>query len=319
MRKKTTLFTNNVVTSRNIWYIFRNRGRKMDNGEQDFRIDIDKVLRDKLGSKAKFVPGFVVKWLKDIVHQDFINNYIARDGKGLIGMDFLDGCLNYLQNEIRVQTNIDGVLSEGLDALPSNEGGRWFTIVSNHPLGGQDGLALGSIVCHKWDSKMVYLVNDLLMNFKGLVPLCVPINKTGKQARNFPQMVEAAFRSERNVVMFPAGLCSRKGDDGTIRDLPWKKTFITKSIETHRDVIPVHFSGHNSDRFYNIARFCKKCHLKVNLAMLYLGDEMYKNAGKTFTVTFGQPIPWQTFTDHSKTPAEWAAWVQNKVYELNKE
>jgi len=118
--------------------------------------------------------------------------------------------------------------------------------------------------------------------------------------------------------MFPAGLCSRKGEDGIIRDIEWKKTFITKSVQYQRDVIPVHFSGHNSDRFYNIARWCKRLHIKFNIAMLYLADEMYKNQGKTFTVTFGKPIPWQTF-DKSKSPTEWAQWVKEKVYQLNKD
>jgi putative hemolysin len=217
-----------------------------------------------------------------------------------------------------VQTNTNGVIQNGLDAIPSNEGGRYYTIVCNHPLGGLDGLTLGSIVCHKFDSQMVYLVNDLLMNLKGLAPLCVPINKTGRNGRNFPQMVEAAFQAQKNVVMFPAGLCSRKGEDGSIRDLEWKKTFITKSVQYQRDVIPVHFSGQNSDRFYNIARWCKRLHLKFNIAMLYLADEMYKNQGKTFTVTFGEPIPWETF-DKSKTPHEWAQWVKEKVYQLHQE
>lgn len=282
--------------------------------EQRNQIDIDRILHDKLGAKAKFVPGFVTSWLKKILHQDENNNFLNGRCRGKMGKDFLDECVDYLQMNITLQTNIDGVITSGLDALPGNEGGRYFTIVSNHPLGGEDGVALGSIVCGKWDSKMVYLVNDVLMNLEGLAPLCVPINKTGGQARSFPKMVEAAFQSEKNVVMFPAGLCSRKHDDGTIRDLQWKKTFITKSVEYQRDIIPVHFSGQNSDRFYNIARFCKK-HKLPNLAMLFLVDEMYKNVGKDFTVTFGKPIPWQTF-DKSKSPAEWAQWVQDIVYKL---
>lgn len=283
--------------------------------EQDFKIDIDKILRDKLGNKVRFIPRFVVSWLKKTLHQDEVNRFLNGDAKGKMGKDFLDECVRYLQMNITLQTNIDGVITPGLDALPGNEGGRYYTIVSNHPLGGEDGVALGSIVCGKWDSKMVYLVNDILMNLKGLAPLCVPINKTGSQGRNFPKMVEAAFQSDKNVVMFPAGLCSRRQDDGSIRDLQWKKTFISKSVEYQRDVIPVHFSGQNSDRFYNIARFCKKHKLKVNLAMLFLVDEMYKNVGKDFTVTFGKPIPWQTF-DKSKSPAEWAQWVQDIVYTL---
>lgn len=283
--------------------------------EGEFQIDVEKMLKDKLGSKAKFVPRFLINWLKRILHVDELNEFLLTDGSNKVGMEWLDACVKFLDSTLVVQTNINGEIKPGLDALPSNEGGRYFTIVSNHPLGGEDGVALGSIICHKYDSQMVYLVNDLLMSLDGLAPLCVPINKTGKNSRNFPAMVEAAFTSPKNVVMFPAGLCSRKGDDGQIRDLEWKKTFVAKSIQYQRDVIPVHFSGRNSDRFYTIARWCKRLNLKVNIAMIYLVDEMMKNRGKTFTVTFGEPIPWQTF-DKSKTHSEWAQWVKEKVYTL---
>jgi len=276
------------------------------NSEQ-FKIDVDAIIRGKAGKKAKYIPPFLISWLKKILHQDEVNQFLTGRAAGKYGVDFLDECVDYLEMDLDVK---------GLDQLPTNEGGRYFTIVSNHPLGGEDGVALGKLVCHKWDSQMLYLVNDILMNLQGLAPLCIPINKTGSQSRNFPQMVETAFRSPKNIVMFPAGLCSRKQDDGTIRDLPWKKTFITKSIETQRDVIPVHFSGHNSDRFYNIARWCKKLNLKTNLAMIFLVDEMYKNVGKHFTVTFGQPIPWQTFTDKTKNHTQWAQWVKEQAYKL---
>ena len=90
----------------------------MESEEQDFRVDIDKILRDKLGNKSKFVPGFLVHWLKNILHQDFLNYYLAGAGKGLEGKEWLDGCLDYLGNRIKVQTDIDGVITEGLDALP---------------------------------------------------------------------------------------------------------------------------------------------------------------------------------------------------------
>ena len=186
--------------------------------------------------------------------------------------------------------------------------------MSNHPLGGVDGVALGSIIGRKYDSRFRYLVNDLLMNLPGLAPLCIPINKTGSQSRNFPAMVEKGFQSDNHMLMFPAGLCSRK-QNGQIRDLPWKKTFLTKSIEYQRDIVPIHFSGQNSDFFYRLANFSDKYIKKVNVAMLFLVDEMYKNVHKTFKVSFGKPIPWQTF-DKSKTPMEWVNYVYDKVYEL---
>jgi putative hemolysin len=202
----------------------------------------------------------------------------------------------------------------GLENLPPKDDGKLYVFVSNHPLGGADGVALGSIIGKHYDGKFRYLVNDLLLNLPGLRPVSIGINKTGKQSRDFPRFVEAGFQSNNHILMFPAGLCSRK-IKGQIHDLSWKKTFISKSVEYHRDVVPIHFSGRNSDKFYRIANVCKALHLKFNVAMLFLVDEMYKNVHKDFRVAFGKPIPWQTF-DKSKTPVEWAQYVQGQVYKL---
>jgi len=155
---------------------------------------------------------------------------------------------------------------------------------------------------------------NLLLNLPGLKPVSIGINKTGKQSRDFPRMVEAGFKSDNHILMFPAGLNSRK-INGKIHDLEWKKTFIAKSVEYQRDVVPIFFGGRNSDRFYRIARFSDKYVKKVNIAMLFLVDEMYRNVGKTFRVVIGKPIPWQTF-DKSRTSMEWAQYVEDMVYEL---
>ena len=151
------------------------------------------------------------------------------------------------------------------------------------------------------------------MNLPGLAPVCIPINKTGNQSRNFPAMVEAGFQSDNHMLMFPAGLCSRK-KDGVIRDIPWTKTFISKSVQYQRDVVPIHFGGQNSNFFYRLANFSDKC-LPFNLAMLFLVDEMYKNVHKTFRIAIGKPIPWQTF-DKKRKPVEWAQFVKDQVYTL---
>ena len=89
---------------------------------------------------------------------------------------------------------------------------------------------------------------------------------------------------------------------------------MSKSIQYHRDVVPIYFSGHNSSRFYRIARWQKRLGIKVNIAMLFLVDEMYRNCHKPFRVVIGKPIPWQTF-DKSRKPKEWAVWVEDKVYQ----
>lgn len=267
-------------------------------------IDINEILKGKMGKKAKYVPYPVVAWLKKIAHQDEVNKFLW-DSRELTGTPWLEECVRYLDMTLEF---------EGEENLPPKDDGKLYTFVSNHPLGGIDGVALGSIIGRKYDSRFRYLVNDLLMNLPGLAPLCIPINKTGNQSRNFPAMVEAGFQSDNHMLMFPAGLCSRK-QNGQIRDLPWKKTFLTKSIEYQRDIVPIHFDGQNSDFFYRLANFSDKYIKKVNVAMLFLVDEMYKNVHKTFKVSFGKPIPWQTF-DKSKTPMEWVNFVYDKVYEL---
>ena len=267
-------------------------------------IDINEILKGKMGKKAKYVPYPVVAWLKKIAHQDEVNRFLW-DSRELTGTPWLEECVRYLDMTLEF---------EGEENLPPKDDGKLYTFVSNHPLGGVDGVALGSIIGKKYDSRFRYLVNDLLMNLPGLAPLCIPINKTGSQSRNFPAMVEKGFQSDNHMLMFPAGLCSRK-QNGKIRDLPWKKTFLTKSIEYQRDIVPIHFSGQNSDFFYRLANFSDKYIKKVNVAMLFLVDEMYKNVHKTFKVSFGKPIPWQTF-DKSKTPMEWVNYVYDKVYEL---
>ena len=269
-----------------------------------FLIDIDKVLREKAPDKAKYIPRFVVSYLKRIVHQDELNTFLTQIGDKQ-GVDFAKGALDFLNDKIVVK---------GEENLPKD--GRLYTFVSNHPMGGQDGLALGAVIGEHYQGKIKFLVNDLLMNLHGLAPFFIPINKTGKQAKDFPRKVEAGFASkEDQLIMFPAGICSRK-QKGVIKDLPWKKTFVSKSVEYQRDVVPIYFDGRNSNFFYNLANVCKWLGIKFNIAMLYLADEMFRNKNKTFTVTIGKPIPWQTF-DNTKTPNEWAQFVKEIVYKLN--
>ncbi|MDR0962256.1 MAG: glycerol acyltransferase [Mediterranea sp.] len=269
-----------------------------------FLIDVEKILREKAPKQSKYIPSFVVSYLKRIVHQEELNPFL-RDSQHKVGVDFLKASLDFLDTKLIIKGE-ENLPKEGL-----------YTFVSNHPLGGQDGLALGYVLGTFYNGKVKYMVNDLLMHLHGLAPLCIPINKVGRQPKDFPRMVDAGFGSDNQMIVFPADLCSRR-KNGVIRDVAWKKTFIIKSVQFQRDVVPIHFEGQNSNFFYNLANICKRLGIKFNIAMLYLADEMMKNRHKTFTITIGKPIPWQTF-DKSKTPVEWAACVRETVYNLDKQ
>ena len=263
-------------------------------------LDIEKVIVSRAGKKAKYIPKFLIRWFEKFMHLEFINGYLK---EGYVGVEFCENCLKYLGVELEVI---------GMENLP--EDGRRYTFVSNHPLGAIDGVTLGALIGRKYDGKVKYLLNDLLMNLKGMAPLGIPVNKIGGQARNLPRLIDEAFRSENHMLVFPAGLCSRK-IDGKIQDIPWGKAFISKSRQTGRDIIPIHFEGENSERFYKVADWQKKLGIKFNFAMLMLPDEMYKSAGRKYRITFGKPISISSF-DKSKTDSEWAQEVRNAVYSL---
>ncbi len=261
-------------------------------------IDIEKIIQAKMGDKKK-LPKWLIKFIKKIIHQDYINGYLK---EGYVGVPFCENCLKYLNVKIEI---------DGLENLPDE--GK-YTFVSNHPLGGIDGVALGAIIGKKYNGNIKFLLNDFLMSLGGMAPLGIPINKVGGQARNLPKLISDTFNSDNQMIVFPAGLCSRK-IKGKVQDLPWTKTFITKSIQTRRDIIPIHFIGENSKRFYRVANLCKMLKLKFNLAMVLLPDELYKGQGKTFKVIIGKPVPYTTF-DKSKSMLEWAQIIREQVYSL---
>jgi putative hemolysin len=268
-------------------------------------IDVNALLKSKMGNKANKIPKFIVNWLQRIIHQDEVNS-ILWDNKNLSGIEWVDSILNTLKMNVEVK---------GIENLPPANNEKRYTFCSNHPLGGPDGLLIAQLLGHQYNDNIRLLVNDLLLNLPGLAPLCVPVNTVAhKSDRGTSEAINKAFNDGYNMFFFPAGLCSRK-IDGKIQDLPWTKTFLVKSIQYKRDIVPMHISGRNSDRFYRIASLCKMIHSPVNVAMLYLADELFRNTNKTFTITIGKPIPWQTF-DKSKTPLQWAEYVRNKVYEL---
>lgn len=267
-----------------------------------FRIDIERVLRDKAPKHYNKIPRFFVNWLKRTLHQEDINGILERN-EGLEGVDFMRALVD---KEFRLTLH-----ARGEERVPPT--GR-FVFASNHPLGGLDGICLSALLGEKYAGKIKYLVNDVLYYIDPLKPIFVPINKYGAQAKTSAKAINEAYASDNQIITFPAGLCSRK-INGEIVDLEWMKNFIIKAVEFQRDVIPVHFGGRNSNFFYNLANLRKGVGIKFNAELIYLPGEMFKNKGETFTITLGDPIPWQMF-DKSRTPSEWALFVRNKVYAL---
>jgi len=268
--------------------------------EKAIKIDIAKVLRHK-APKTK-VPQFIINYLRRIVHEDEFNQFF-KENPDLKNLDFIEAAFNYLE----VTTNIEGV-----ENLPP-KGGKYI-FASNHPLGGLDGIATGYLLGKEYDGKVRFFSNDLMMNLHPMRELFVPVNKTGTQSKDHAEMMQQLYESDNHLVTYPAGMCSRK-IKGKIVDMEWKKNFISKAIQYQRDVVPIYFEGRNSNFFYNMAKVRKFFRIKLNIEMMYLADEMFKQKGNQFTILIGKPIAWQTF-DKSKSQAQWAEWVKEIVYSM---
>ncbi len=266
----------------------------------ELKIEIRKVFKEKNPTMGRMVPGFIYRYIERIVHQDFVNNLLERHGHKK-GVEFIHAMIA----EFNVTLNISG-----FDNIP--ESGR-FIFASNHPLGGFDGIILIELVSRKFD-QIKFLVNDILMAMGPLADHFVAINKHGGQSREVIKELNKIYQSDTQVLTFPSGFVSRK-IKGVIQDLTWQKNFIQKAIQYHRDIIPVHFSGRNSNFFYNLANFRRFFRIKWNLEMFYLVDESYKHRNKTINVTFGKPIPYSTL-DKSKTNIQWADEIRSIVYAL---
>lgn len=267
------------------------------------QIDIKQVLRQKAPSAARKIPGFMVDYLIRTVHQDELNE-ILRLYHDKDGVAFMQELIGYFDLNLEL-VNEENIPAEGR-----------YIFASNHPLGGLDGICLSAIIGGRFDGKIRYLVNDLLLYLSNLRSIFVPINKHGAQGKKNAELIEKAYASDNQIITFPAGLCSRK-QNGKIQDTEWKKSFIQKAVEYRRDIVPVFFEGRNSNFFYRLANMRKALGIKMNYEMIYLPDEMFKSKHKTYSIHFGKPIPWQTF-DSSRKPAEWAEWVKEIVYNLKK-
>ncbi len=264
-------------------------------------IDLEKVIAGKSERLLRLMPRFLLSYLKRVVHQDQLNDILNRH-RTLYGHDFLEAIFKDFGVNIVVKGDKNLLLTER------------FVVVSNHPLGGLDGMALMWAVGRK-KPDIATPVNDFLMHLPNLKPLFIPVNKHGSNATNIA-VFDETFASDKTVVYFPAGLCSRK-INGEILDLEWKKTFLSKARKSNRDILPVHISGKNSSFFYNLANLRKFLRIKANIEMLYLVDEMFGQKNKDIVITFGKPVPLEVF-DKRRNDRDWAALLRKHVYKLEK-
>lgn len=267
-------------------------------------IDLRQVLASKLGKRSRLVPAPLIRALERLICQKELND-LLRNNFPRRGPEFCEGVMNDLGLSLNVRDGAN---------MPAD---RRCIVVSNHPLGGLDGISMIAWLSRHYGGVPVhFVVNDLLMAVEPLKECFVPVNKHGAQSRGSVADLDAVLAGDDPVVIYPAGLVSRLGNDGTIADLEWRKMVVNKAIDSRRDIVPVHFDGRNSPSFYRWARLRKRLGIKFNFEMMLLPRELVRSRNTTFTITVGHPVSWRSLKG-GRAAREEAARLRSIVYSLS--
>ncbi|MFA6127549.1 MAG: 1-acyl-sn-glycerol-3-phosphate acyltransferase [Bacteroidales bacterium] len=266
-------------------------------------IDIEKVFASKDAKLLQRIPKFLIRYLKKIVHQDEINDFLVKN-EGVTGIEFVGKTIEFLDFHVKVV---------GEENVPKDSR---LIFVSNHPLGGADGMCLLKAIHEHIQPNPKSVSNDLLMNIKPLRSFMIGVNKHGGNSKDNVAEMHRAFEGNDPIIFFAAGLVSRRRWF-KIEDVTWKSTFVKKAFLHERDVVPVFITGRVSGFFYRLANLRKFLGIRYNIEMLYLPNEMFKHKGMQLTIKFGKPIPWRSFNS-SKSAEEWAADVKKQVYAMGR-
>lgn len=264
------------------------------------KIEIAKVIRQKYSG---YLPKWGVRLIEKLIHQDEINEILALQSH-VDGVAFAGKVMEALQFSAKVHNE---------EFLPQS--GRYI-FISNHPLGGADGVILTSVLGKFYGGKINFLVNDLLMSITQFGDVFLPINKYGRQSRSHLQKIEEALSSDRQIITFPAGLCSREEETGEIRDLRWSHSFIKMARKYNRDIVPIFFDSQNSPNFYKWARRRVRLGVKFNYELILLPDELFRAKGTNYNIYIGKPIRLDDIVRDTQDDSSLAQSLKDYIYTI---
>ena len=252
----------------------------------------------KLGFLGSFVGWIILRILRiSAINKIYDNNKDKSD------LDFLNGILD----DCKIKFEIP---EEDLKRIP--EEGPFITI-SNHPLGGIDGVLLLKLVTEKrTDYKIV--ANFLLHRVAPLKAYVMPVNpfETRKDAKSSIAGIKSALLHLRNgkpLGIFPAGEVSTHKDGKLNVDKPWEEGAIKLIKKANVPVIPIYFHAKNSRLFYFLSK------LSDTLRTAKLPSELIQQRGRVIKVRIGKPISVKD-QDAFKTLPDFYKFIRRKTYML---
>ncbi len=237
--------------------------------------------------------------LRYLLHEREVNDFGERY-PFLQGLDFVEQVLEYFNVSYSVRDNEK-------ENIPSN--GR-LVIISNHPIGSNDGLALIKLVSEiRQDLKVV--ANDMLMTIKPLQEMLLPVNNMqGCTPKENLRNIDAHLANEGVLLIFPAGEVSRLRPSG-VKDTYWHSGFIRMARKAKAPILPIFIDAKNSPFFYGVSMIYKP------LATLLLVKEMFNQRKNHFPIRIGQLIPYQSYAGSKVDINQLTKLFKKHLYRIN--
>ena len=256
------------------------------------------INTDKYG-----VLGTFSGWLLMKVLQISTLNKIYDKNKHLKDVEFLNAILNEFQIKFEIH-------EEDLKRLPKD--GAYITI-SNHPLGGIDGLLLLKLMLEK-EPNFKIIANFLLHRIEPMKPYIMPVNpfETHKDAKSSVIGIKETLRHLRDgkpLGIFPAGEVSTYKDDKLLVDKPWEEGAIKVIRKAQVPVIPIYFHAKNSRLFYLLSK------ISDTLRTAKLPSELLTQKDRVIKVRIGKPISVSEQNEY-ETIESYSEFLRKKTYML---
>lgn len=216
--------------------------------------------------------------------------------------------LNAILNEFQIEFEID---PEELKRLPKQ--GPYITI-SNHPLGGIDGILLLKLM-REHDPDFKIIANFLLHRIEPLKPYIMAVNpfenhKDSKSSVLGLKETLKHLKEGKPLGIFPAGEVSNFEEDDKIVDKPWEEGALKLIKKAEVPVVPIYFHAKNSQLFYLLSK------INPTLQTAKLPSELLTQKDRVIRVRIGKPIPVSEQIEHGSTIEELGKFLRKKTYLL---
>ena len=249
------------------------------------------------------VLGTFSGWLLMKVLKISTLNKVYNRNKHLKEIDFLNGIVDDLQIKFEIP-------EEDYKRLPKN--GAYITI-SNHPLGGIDGILLLKLMLEK-EPNFKIIANFLLHRIEPLKQYIMPVNpfENHKDKKSSVLGIKETLRhlsDGKPLGMFPAGEVSSYKDGQLIVDKPWEEGAIKVIRKAQVPVVPIYFHAKNSNLFYLLSK------ISGTLRTAKLPSELFSQKNRVIKVRIGKPISVAEQNEYENIDA-YSEFLRKKTYML---